>query len=102
MAADKTDRRRNPRVQILGNLHGRIVALDVPVTLTEISLGGMAIQTEIAFPVGAVHEFQLALGDDSLVHLKGRVAHCQRVAGDAERYLSGIQFLEDAPEEQSG
>jgi hypothetical protein len=89
------DRRRSPRVAILGKLHGRIVTLDVAIAVAEISLGGMGIQTDVPFPVGAVHSFQLTLGDDSVVHLKGRVAHCQRLPGEAERYLSGIQFLED-------
>ena len=93
------ERRRNPRVAILGKLHGRVVTLDVPVTVTEISLGGMGIQTEMAFPVDAVHTFQLTLGDNSVVHLKGRVAHCQKVAGEPDRYLSGIQFLDEKADE---
>ena len=90
-----SERRRNPRVAILGKLHGRVVALDLAVTVTEISLGGMGIQTAIPFPIDAVHEFQLTLGDGSVVRLRGRVAHCQRVPGDEERYVSGIQFMEE-------
>jgi hypothetical protein len=94
-----TERRRNPRAAILGKLHGHIVTLDVAVTVTEISLGGMGIQTAVPFPVGAVHSFQLTLGDNSVVHVKGRIAHCQRVPGDEERYLSGIEFLDEAVDE---
>jgi PilZ domain len=89
-----SDRRRNPRIQILGNFHGRVVALELPVVVTEISLGGMAIQTDIQFPVGSIHEFQLTLGDDSVVVLKGKVAHCQK-AVEGNQYLSGIQFIDD-------
>ena len=89
------DRRRNPRIQLLGRLHGRAVALEVAVTVTEISLGGMAIETEIEFPPGAEHEFQLTLGDDSTVRLKGRVAHTHKMAGDTNRFLSGIEFTEE-------
>jgi hypothetical protein len=77
-------------------MNGRAVALDVPVTVTEISLGGMGILTDTEFEVGSVHDFQLTLGDDSLVHLKGRVAHCRKVSDAAPRYLSGIQFIGDA------
>ena len=71
--------------------------MDVAVTATEISLGGMAIQTDIAFPVGAIHEFQLTLGDESAVVLRGRIAHCQRVGGDEPGggYLSGVEFIDD-------
>ncbi len=90
-----TDRRNNPRIQILGRLHGRAVALDVPVTVTEISLGGMGLMTETPFPVGAIHEFQLTLGDNSVVLLRGRVAHCQKVESEGVRFLSGIQFIDD-------
>lgn len=96
------DRRRNPRVAILGKLHGRAVTLDVSVTVTEISLSGMGIQTDIPFPVDAVHTFQLTLGDNSVVHLKGRVKHCQKLSGEPgepERFLSGIQFLDEKTDE---
>jgi hypothetical protein len=95
-SAVSTDRRRNPRIQLLGRLHGHVVALEVAVTVTEISLGGMAIETDIEFPPDAEHEFQLTLGDDSTVRLKGRVAHSQKVAGEPPRYLSGIEFIEEA------
>lgn len=95
-AAVSTDRRRHPRIQLLGRLHGRVVALEVPVTVTEISLGGMAIETDLEFSIDSEHQFQLTLGDDSTVRLKGRVAHSQRLAGEPARYLSGIEFVEEA------
>ena len=98
-SAVSVDRRRNPRIQLLGRLHGSVVALEVAVTVTEISLGGMAIETEIDFPRGAQHEFQLTLGDDSTVRLKGRVAHSQRLVGDPPRFLSGIEFVEESDAE---
>jgi hypothetical protein len=95
-----TDRRRNPRIQIVGKLHGHLVALDVPVTVTEISLGGLGLETAIDFPVGVVHEFRLTLGDDSTVLLTGRVMHCRRASGPDEppRYVVGVQFIDDAGE----
>jgi PilZ domain-containing protein len=91
--------RRTPRIQLLGRLHGSVVALEVSVTVTEISLGGMAIETEIEFPRGAEHEFQLTLGDESTVRLKGRVAHSQKLSGDSPRFLSGIEFVEESDPE---
>ena len=93
------DRRRAPRVAILGKLHGRVVTLDVVVTVIEISLGGMRIETAVPFPVDAVHAFQLTLGDNSVVQLKGRVAHCQRLPGEQERYISGVQFVDDTADD---
>ena len=58
-----SERRRSTRIEILGRLHGRVVSLDVPVRVREISLGGMAIETAVSFAEGAVHDFRLRLGD---------------------------------------
>jgi hypothetical protein len=97
------DRRRAPRIELLGRLHGHSVSLDLPVAVLEISLGGMAIQTGLPFPVGAIHVFRLTLGDDSTVELNGRVMHCRNIAPtDATpSYVTGLQFVDDDPSETS-
>ena len=43
--------------EILGRLHGHSVSLDVPVGVREISLRGMAVETALPLPEGAVHEW---------------------------------------------
>jgi PilZ domain len=93
------DRRHSPRIELLGRLHGHSVSLDVAVSVLEISLGGMAIQTGLPFPTGAVQAFRLTLGDDSTVELSGRVMHCRNVASsDAiPSYVTGLQFVDDEP-----
>jgi len=90
------DRRRTPRVQLLGQLHGHLVTLDVPITVTELSLGGMRFETSIAFPADAVHDFGLTLGDESTVMLRGRVMHCRSIGTDDAKplYAVGVQFIE--------
>jgi hypothetical protein len=96
-----TDRRRSPRIEILGRLHGHTVAFDVPVSVREISLGGMTVETSIELGEGAVHEFLLTLGDGSVVQLTGRVLHSRpsaAPAGGPVAHVSGIQFIEDEPE----
>lgn len=99
-----TDRRRSPRIEILGRLHGHSVSLDVPITVRELSLGGMAIETTLPLAEGAQHQFLLTLGDDSTVELDGRVMHCRAVAeqGEPPRYVSGIQFIDDEPPDEAG
>ncbi len=91
-----SDRRTSPRIEILGRVHGQAVSLDVPLKVREISLGGMAIETPVPFPLGAVHEFRLTLGDGSTVLLRARVVHC-RPAGAATTplFLSGMHFVDD-------
>jgi hypothetical protein len=93
------ERRRSPRIEILGRLHGHAVSLDVPVVVREISLGGMALETTFPFPAGAVHEFRLTLGDGSQVVLNGRVMHSRNTAepGRPPQYVTGIQFVDDEP-----
>ena len=96
-----SDRRRSPRIEILGRLHGHSISLDVPVSVREISLGGMALETAFPFPVGVVHEFQLTLGDGSQVQLNGRVMHSRDAStpGGQPAFLTGIQFVDDEPTE---
>jgi hypothetical protein len=92
------ERRHSPRVEILGRHHGHSVAFDGPVLVREISLGGMAVETDIPLVAGAVHEFLLTLGDGSTVELVGRVMHCRPVSDEGiPSHVSGIQFVDDLP-----
>ena len=98
-----SERRRSPRIEILGRLHGHAVSLDVPVVVREISLGGMALETSFPFPIGALHEFRLTLGDGARVQLSGRVMHSRNISGPGGEplFLTGIQFVDDEPSEDS-
>lgn len=99
-----SERRRSPRVAIVGHLHGVAVSVDAPVRVLDLSLGGMAIETAMAMPIGTVQEFQLTLGDGSLVLLKGRVVRSKNSAleGEPAVYLMGVQFVDDeAPAESA-
>jgi len=91
------ERRRSARVAILGRLHGLAISLDVPVKVNDLSLGGMAIETPVAFPLGAVQEFQLTLGDESAVVLRGKVVRSQNVApiGATPTFVTGVQFIDE-------
>jgi hypothetical protein len=95
------ERRRSPRIELLGRLHGHSVSLDLPVRVIEISLGGMAVETAVPFPVGAVHLFRLTLGDDSTVELGARVMHCRNTAPDGTTpvFVTGLQFVDEDPED---
>jgi hypothetical protein len=95
------ERRRSPRVEMVGQLHGHAVTFDLPVTVRDISLGGMSIQTPVALPVGATHTFNLTLGDGALLTLVGRVLRSSgRTELDGTEYfVSGVQFVDDEPAE---
>jgi len=91
-----TERRRSPRIELLGKLHGHVVALDVPLHVTELSMTGMGLQTGFDLPLDAVHSFRLTLGDGSTVILAGRVVRCQKVVREGEEvvYVSGVDFMD--------
>jgi hypothetical protein len=91
------DRRHAPRFELLGRVHGQVVSVATAVRVREISLGGLSFESAIAFPIGALHEFRLQLGDNSDVVLRGRVVRClQHGHIDGEpRYTTAVQFVED-------
>ena len=88
------DRRDNDRIEILGELNGEVMVFQ-PMTIKEISPGGVNVETAFPLQLDSLHDFRLALGDRFIV-IKGRVAHCS--ISDVEQevvfYRSGIEFIE--------
>ena len=94
LPSDEHDKRDSERIQILGEHHGEVMVFQ-PMTIREISRGGVQVETAIRLQLDSLHEFRLTLGDRSLI-VKGRVAHCSISDVDQElvTYRSGIQFVE--------
>lgn len=90
------ERRRAPRIEILGRMQGRVV-MPVPVTVREISLGGLSMDAPFMFEVGSIHEFSLTLGDESSVVLRGRVVYSRPADGPegSALYVTGVQFIDE-------
>jgi hypothetical protein len=77
----RPERRQSPRVDLLAELQGRIVTLE-EVRVTQLSLGGMTIETGVPLSPRSSHEFRLSYGNRTAV-LKGHVAHSRvKVDGD--------------------
>jgi hypothetical protein len=93
------ERRRSPRFELLGRVHGQIVSMNTSVRIREVSMGGLSFESSIAFPIGAIHDFRLQMGDDSDVLLRGRVVRCFQhgFVDGVPRYTTGVQFIEDEP-----
>ena len=97
-----TERRRSPRVELMGRVHGQLISADLPVVVREISLGGMSIQTSDSFQVGSVLNFVLTLGDGAGVLVAGRVVYSRLLDGAIPTvYVSGLEFV-DADTGDSG
>jgi hypothetical protein len=94
-----SERRRSPRIELLGRVHGHVDSLGT-VNVREMSLGGMSMETPFPFEVGSRHPFNLTLGDGASVLLTGLVKYSREsTAEDGSRvYVTGVQFVDDETE----
>ena len=89
------ERRNNPRVELLSDLYGCVVALDLPVLVRDASRGGFRIETACPFPVGSEHSFRFHTIGGRLTTIVAVCRHIQRVnrSNQAPRYAAGFEFL---------
>ena len=99
-----SERRRSPRVDLLGLVSGRLLTADTEVVVRDMSLGGLATETPFQLEKGSVHDLRLTLGDGAAVDLRARVMHCRNIAAEGEepRYFTGFQFIDEEQTDESG
>ena len=91
------DRRRSPRFDVDGRIRVRLDPPAQDVVVRDISLGGFLVESPSAFPVDALHEFQIALENDRRVTvLTAKSVHCRprSAPGAPLTYLTGFAFVE--------
>lgn len=90
-------RRSDLRLQILGQLYGHIVALDMPLVVQDLSAGGFAVESQISFFPGASHQFRFTTAAGTPIVVNAQAIHCHPIVGpDGEpRFLAGFEFLKD-------
>lgn len=83
-----------PRVPILGHVGGDITVIE-PLTVKDLGIGGVTVETRFPLLIDSLHELRLKLGDRTIV-VKGRVvhSHISDVDADVVAYHSGIEFIE--------
>ena len=97
---ETTERRRSPRVELMGRVHGQMVSANLPVEVREISLGGMSIETREGFETGSLLNFMLTLGDGASVLVAARIVYCHPIDGsDPAMYVSGLEFVDEDSED---
>ena len=94
------ERRKNPRVELLSDLYGCVVALDLPVLVRDASRGGFRIESVCPFPVGSEHSFRFQAMGGRPTTIVAVCRHIQRVnpsnhghSNHAPRYAAGFEFL---------
>ena len=87
-------KRDSERIELLGALGGEVMVFQ-PITIRQISKGGMQCETSLPLQLDSLHDFRLTLGELSIV-VKGRVAHSRisDVDQDIVTYRSGVEFIE--------
>ena len=98
------DRRQNPRVELMSELYGCVVALDLPVRIRDASRGGFAVESACDFPVGSEHSFRFQTEDGRSTTVIMVCRHAKRVSASDQPpiYSAGFEFRPQAPETISG
>ena len=89
------ERRRSDRQDVVFALHARLDDNDTRVTVRQLGMGGMIVETSAPLPAGRAVRVTLGTDRESLAPIDGRVAHSrlllnQRTA--APVYLTGVAF----------
>jgi PilZ domain len=95
------ERRLSPRVNLLMDLKGELIALDEPATVQQLSLRGMTVHTNVPLSPNGTHEFRLYL-EGSRLDVKTRVVHSRvMVERDDVSYISGLAFVDLTPDAEA-
>jgi hypothetical protein len=92
------DRRQTPRVDLLREYQGHLLALDEAVTVQQLGPGGLTLVAAVPLSPSHIHDLRLTL-DDAVISLRARVVHSRAVVdSDDVTYVSGLAFV-DPPAE---
>jgi hypothetical protein len=92
------DRRQSPRVDLLREFQGHLIALDEPITVQQLGPGGLTIVAAVPLSPTQIHDLRVTL-DDEVIAVRARVVHTRAlVNSDDVTYMSGMAFV-DPPRE---
>jgi hypothetical protein len=97
-------RRATPRIEVLGQLHGQVVAWRLSLQVRELGAGGFSVECDWTFPIGSVHVFRFTTERGDVVVLTARSVHTRAITSPAgtERFISGFEFLLDRDHADQG
>jgi hypothetical protein len=94
------DKRRAPRLEVLKQIHGDLLVVDLPMTLLNMSETGFLMRLEKRVAIGDVHEFRFTpRGGEPLVR-RARIVHLTQVNGPDISFNVGAEFLDGDEGEQ--
>jgi hypothetical protein len=92
------DRRATPRLEVLGQLHGYLVSLEVSLVVRDLSAGGFSVESVVPFPPGARHPFRFTASTGMEITVEAVVMHSRPhgLAGGQALYVTGFAFCHDS------
>lgn len=90
------EQRRAPRIDVLTRIRGEVIALDVPITVYNLSRTGFAVLSEQPFPIGAHLTFRLDDFDGPPVTVTAEAMHTRPNPATPGLHLSGFRFVPGA------
>ena len=92
------DRRQTPRVDLLREFQGHLIALDEAVIVQQLGPGGLTLVAAVPLSPTHIHDLRLTL-DDEVISVRARVVHSRAVVdSDDVTYVSGLAFVDLPPE----
>ncbi|MQA30315.1 MAG: hypothetical protein GEU82_10825 [Luteitalea sp.] len=91
------ERRRHPRIELVGVMRGHTSNPEVSISVLDMSAGGFAMQTSTSLPVGVIHDFLLTPAVGAPLKMPARIVRtmCSSGPGGSTQYISGVEFLTD-------
>lgn len=92
----RVDRRRYPRLHLVGEFDGRAISFQLDVRVLDISADGFAIQSPFEFTPGTAHEFQCATLRQPRPVVRAVAVHSRRVTPQRGRdfFVAGFSFVD--------
>jgi hypothetical protein len=99
--SDTSAKREAERVDVPGQVTGAVTVFQ-PMTILNISVKGMLMESAAALHNDSLHDFRLSLDGRSVV-LKGQVVYCTigELREGAVLYRCGVEFVEPPPHVQA-
>jgi hypothetical protein len=92
------DRRQSPRVDLLREFQGRLLALDEAIIVQQLGPGGLTVTAAVPLSPTEIHDLRLTL-DGEVISLRARVVHSRAVIdSDDVTYVSGLAFVDPTAE----
>jgi hypothetical protein len=92
------EKRRAPRLEVLKQIHGDLLVVNLSITLLNISESGFLMRLDKRVAIGDVHEFRLTpRGGEPLVR-RARIVHLTAVNGPDVGFNVGAEFVDECCE----